>query len=84
MDFAERKRKSPYPKADYHNPWMGMDGKICEKPAYWCRMHEVWLSEEDVVKKRCAARLSYDMIATNRCNCLEEKKANPFSGEKLA
>lgn len=79
MDFAEWKRKnSQFPKADSHNPWMGLDGKICEKPIYWCRMHEVWLSEDDVTRKNCFARLSADMLIQRRCNCLERKEKNPF------
>ncbi len=78
MDFAELKRKNTYPKADTRNPWMGLDGIICVNPAFWCRMHEVWLSEEDVAKKKCRARLTYDMMATRKCNCLERKTKNPF------
>lgn len=69
---------SKFPKADYRNPWMGLDGKICVSPVYWCRLHEVWLSEEDVARKNCSARLTFDMIARKRCNCLEHKENNPF------
>lgn len=57
---------------------MGLNGVICENPAYWCRMHEVWLSETDVARKKCKARLTYDMLSTRRCNCLERKIENPF------
>lgn len=73
MDFAEWKKRSPMPKADTRNPRMGLNGVVCEHPAYWCRLHEVWLSEEDVERKRCRAKPTYDMIATRRCNCLERK-----------
>lgn len=67
-----------FPKADTRNPWMGLDGKICNAPAYWCRMHEVWLSVEDVQRKKCLAKLTYNMLATYKCNCLERKHRNPF------
>lgn len=66
------------PKADFRNPWMGMDGKICTNPKYWCRMHSIWLSEEDVAKKKCFARPTFDMISVRKCNCIEIKELNPF------
>lgn len=78
MDFDAMKKKSPYPRANIRNPWMGLNGQICEKPAYWCRLHEVWLSEEDVVQKKCLAKPTVDMISTRRCNSLERKTENPF------
>lgn len=78
MDFAEWKKKNTMPKADTRNPWMGLDGKTCKDPVYWCRLHEVWLSEADVAKKKCLARMTYDMIGTRRCNCIERKRKNPF------
>ena len=78
MYFAKMKQNSPCPKADTRNPWMGLNGVVCKNPAYWCRMHEVWLSEEDVARKKCLARLTYDMIATRKCNCIERKHRNPF------
>ena len=78
MDFVTMKKNCKWPKADTRNPWMGLDGIICANPAFWCRMHEVWLSEEDVAKKKCHTRLTYDMIATRKCNCLERKRNNPF------
>ena len=73
MDHAELKRKNPLPKADSKNPWMGLDGLVCENPVYWCRLHEVWLSEEDVARKRCNARLTADMLGYRKCNCLERR-----------
>ena len=81
MDFTTMKRNRGFPKADTKNPWMGLNGVICENPAYWCRLHEVWLSEADVEKKHCLSRLTYDMIGTCRCNCIEPKPLrNPFGG----
>lgn len=63
-----------YKKADQRNPYMGLDNKICKNPVYWCRLHEVWLSEEDVKKKRCLNKLTFDMINTYRCGNLVKKK----------
>lgn len=62
-------------KATATNPYMGLDNKICKDPVYWCRLHEVWLSNEDIEKKKCKKRLSYDMMSYNRCTCLERKIA---------
>ena len=78
MDFAEWKRQHAAVKADIRNPWMGLDGVVCENPAYWCRLHEVWLSEEDVAKKHCLARVTPDMRGMRKCNCIERKEKNPF------
>ena len=76
MDFHEYKKNQL--KADTRNPWMGLDGKVCENPVYWCRLHEVWLSKEDVAQKKCLARPTYDMLGTRKCNCIERKEKNPF------
>lgn len=78
MDFAEMKQKNTWAKANHRNPWMGLDGVVCERPAYWCRLHEVWLSEEDVAKKKCLSKLTYNMMETYQCKCLERKSDNPF------
>lgn len=53
--------------ADARNPRMGLFDTTCEDPVYWCRLHEVWMSEEDVVRKGCKAKHTLDMIATRRC-----------------
>lgn len=78
MDFHLWKKKNAKHKADCRNPWMGMNGVVCEKPAYWCRLHEVWLSEDDVAKRKCLEKLRPDMLSTHKCNCLERKEKNPF------
>lgn len=78
MDFQAWKNKHNNPKASFRDPWMGLDGIVCEKPVFWCRLHEVWLSEEDTVKKKCAARQTPDMLGVRRCNCLEKRDKNPF------
>ena len=66
--------KSQYKKADARNPYMGLDNMICKDPVYWCRLHEVWLSEKDVQKKKCKERLTLDMIEARRCTCLDDKR----------
>lgn len=78
MDFNALKKKSQFPKATARNPWMGLNGEVCKAPAYWCRWHEVWLSESDVALKKCLAKPTYDMLSTRKCNCIERKGDNPF------
>lgn len=53
---------------------MGLDNKICENPVYWCRLKQVWLSEEDVQKKQCKNKLTFDMIGYSRCGNLVKKR----------
>lgn len=62
-----------YQRADDRNPYMGLDNKVCTEPKYWCRLHQVWLSEKDIKKKHCLCKMTADMMSTYRCNCLEEK-----------
>lgn len=62
-----------YQRADSKNPYIGLDNKICRNPAYWCRLHQVWLSEDDVERKKCKRKTTFDMISTYRCLCLERK-----------
>lgn len=61
-----------YLTADKGHPFMGLDNKTCKNPAYWCRLHKVWLSEEDVKRKRCKDKPTFDMIGTHRCWNLEK------------
>lgn len=63
-----------YLTADAKNPYMGLDNKICKNPTYWCRLHQVWLSEEDVQRKKCKNKPTFDMIKFHRCGCLERRK----------
>lgn len=63
----------PYLKADKRHPFMGLDNKICKNPIYWCRLHQIWLSEDDVKRKQCKNKKTFDMIDTYRCSCLEKK-----------
>ena len=62
-----------YLTANAKSPYMGLDNKICKNPTYWCRLHQVWLSEEDVKRKRCKNKSTFDMIGVRRCGCLERK-----------
>lgn len=68
--------ETEYKRADARNPNMGLNNKPCDNPKYWCRLHQVWLSEEDVKRKRCLNKLSADMLDTYRCGNLERKKLN--------
>lgn len=52
------------------NEKMGLNNKICENPAYWCKSHRIWLSEDDVKLKNCKEKPTMDMIGKNRCNSL--------------
>ena len=63
-----------YLQANASNPYMGLDNKICTNPVYWCRLHQVWLSEEDVARKRCNNKLTFDMLDTYKCGNLEKKE----------
>lgn len=62
-----------YKRADSRNPRMGLDNKECKNPVYWCRLHQVWLSEEDTVRKKCKNKPTFDMIDTVGCGCLVRK-----------
>lgn len=66
--------------ADGRNPFMGLDNKICRKPAYWCRAHKIWMSEEDVGRKRCMEKPDYNMIGTHRCGSLVDKRRMEKAG----
>lgn len=59
--------------ADQKHPFMGLNNKICKNPTYWCRLHQVWLSEEDVGRKRCKNKPAFDMIGVHKCGNLERR-----------
>lgn len=61
-----------YKVANASNPNMGLHNKICNNPKYWCRKHQVYLSEKDVDKRKCKNKITYDMISTIRCTNLED------------
>lgn len=59
--------------ADQRHPFMGLNNKICKNPIYWCRLHQVWLSEGDVKRKHCMNKISYNMMEKYKCGNLERK-----------
>lgn len=61
-----------YKKAIKGKSFIGLDGNICEKPKYWCRLHQVYLSEGDVIKKHCKCKYSFDMISAEMRGDLEK------------
>ena len=63
-----------YKIADARNPKMGLNNKICKNPKYWCRLHQVWLSEKDVERKHCKSKPTIDMIDTRLCTNLVRKE----------
>ena len=65
-----------YKIADARNPNMGLNNKPCYNPKYWCRLHQVWLSESDVKSKHCKEKPTMDMIETKRCGNLIEKNTS--------
>ena len=62
-----------YQIADQRNPFMGLNNQICKNPVYWCRLHRIWLSEEDVTRKACKFKMDFDLFGTHRCGNLEKK-----------
>ena len=66
--------KMEFKRADARNPRMGLNNKDCENPKYWCRIHEVWLSEEDVEEKGCRRKMTADMLGTRICGSLEKRE----------
>ena len=62
-----------YKIANASNPKMGLNNKVCENPKYWCRLHQVWLSEKDVEKKHCKSKSDLYMIENRRCTNLVRK-----------
>lgn len=69
-----KRKNETWQIANQKNPRMGLNNKICIDPQYWCRLHQVWLSEKDVEQKGCKRKMTYDMIGTYVCNCLEKKE----------
>ena len=63
-----------YKIADARNPNMGLNNKPCDNPKYWCRLHQVWLSEKDVEQKHCKSKQTIDMIGTRPCTNLVRKE----------
>jgi len=68
--------------ANKANPFMGLDNKICKNPTYWCRLHQVWLSENDIKRKQCRNKLDFDLRGVHKCGNLERKEV--FHNERSA
>ena len=72
MTFDElKKRERKLYKLANNGIKMGLDNKICVNPMYWCRRHEVFLSESDAERRHCRNKLTYDMRGYYRCSCLK-------------
>lgn len=67
-----------HPRANTKYPNMGLNGKPCKNPMYWCRLHEIWLSEIDVKNRQCKAKSTIDMIEKRQCSCLVKKSYTEF------
>lgn len=61
-----------YKKAIKGKKFIGLNGKLCRNPKYWCRLHEIYLSEQDIIKKHCKNKYTFDMISQYECGNLEE------------
>lgn len=68
------------------NVYIGLNNTVCENPVYFCKSHLVYLSAEDVEKKRCMNKPTFDMISTRPCNWLvtidEYEKEKTFYKER--
>ena len=63
-----------YKISDARNRNMGLNNMTCKDPKYWCRLHQVWLSEKDAEHKKCNNKTDIYMIDTRRCLNLVENK----------
>ena len=59
-----------YLKTTDKQKYMGLDNKICENPSYFCKIHQVYLSEDDVARKKCLCKPSLDMLSVNKCKSI--------------
>lgn len=58
--------------------YMGLNNQMCLDPKYYCKIHHVYLSDEDAANKKCMCKPTFDMIGTTRCKSLitaEEREA---------
>lgn len=56
-----------------HHEDMGLNNTICEQKDYYCKSHRVFLSKEDVEKKGCLKKSSFDMLEQKPCSWLEKQ-----------
>lgn len=54
------------------DPNMGLNNEICQSPVAFCKSKRVWLSEKDVIAKKCRKKLTTDMISYEKCKVLDE------------
>lgn len=68
---------------EYRNKkYIGLNNEICIFPAFWCPVHQVWLSEKDV-KKKCLHKKSFDMMEESACKSLQLKNDKYVFDKKL-
>lgn len=63
-----------YKIADGRNPYMGLNNTVCKNPVFWCKIHNVWLSEEDIKLKKCMCKPTFDMMGSIRCGGLAKRE----------
>lgn len=61
--------KHKYKTVDDH-PRMGLDNEVCKHPVAYCISKRVYLSADDVAKKRCTCKPTVDLRGEVRCNWL--------------
>lgn len=62
--------------------YLGLNNKPCCNPVYYCTSHQIYLSEEDIIFKKCLCKPSFDMISVNRCKSL--LSINDYETKKMA
>ena len=67
---------------DNSKKYMGLNNQPCTAPRYYCTSHQIYLSEEDIKKKKCLCKPSFDMISTSKCNSLLTIEAYEQQKEK--
>ena len=50
--------------------YIGLNNKPCADPKYYCRSHQVFLSDDDIVTKKCMCKPTFDMLTTHPCKWL--------------
>lgn len=76
-DFMEEKFKT----ID-DDPDMGLGNKKCLQKDYYCGSHRVYLSEEDVKRKKCLCKPDVDMIGFHICPNLKNMEEIHRTGEE--
>ena len=50
--------------------YIGLNNQICKNPTHYCKIHLVYLSDEDIKRKKCMCKPTFDMIGTTSCRSL--------------